>query len=244
MKIRTFFAVLLCKLARGLLRLLRRGGTAFPGRVALKVYPQVLGVLSRGVRVILVTGTNGKTTSSRMIEQAFADAGLNYFANRSGANLISGITAEFAMHSTLTGSPKCQFAVIECDEAASKTELKYLKPEVIVATNVFRDQLDRCGEIDRVQDAIISGLEHSPESTLIYNADDPLCAIIAEKVENKTIAFGVSEDMHLAQNTVADAQMCQRCSGMFTYDYRQYGQLGTYHCENCGFARQIGRAHV
>ena len=74
MKIRTFFAVLLCKLARGLLRLLRRGGTAFPGRVALKVYPQVLGVLSRGVRVILVTGTNGKTTSSRMIEQAFADA--------------------------------------------------------------------------------------------------------------------------------------------------------------------------
>ena len=65
MKIRTFFAVLLCKLARGLLRLLRRGGTAFPGRVALKVYPQVLGVLSRGVRVILVTGTNGKTTSSR-----------------------------------------------------------------------------------------------------------------------------------------------------------------------------------
>ena len=66
MKIRTFFAVLLCKLARGLLRLLRRGGTAFPGRVALKVYPQVLGVLSRGVRVILVTGTNGKTTSSRM----------------------------------------------------------------------------------------------------------------------------------------------------------------------------------
>ena len=71
MKIRTFFAVLLCKLARGLLRLLRRGGTAFPGRVALKVYPQVLGVLSQGVRVILVTGTNGKTTSSRMIEQAF-----------------------------------------------------------------------------------------------------------------------------------------------------------------------------
>ena len=70
MKIRTFFAVLLCKLARGLLRLLRRGGTAFPGRVALKVYPQVLGVLSQGVRVILVTGTNGKTTSSRMIEQA------------------------------------------------------------------------------------------------------------------------------------------------------------------------------
>ena len=163
MKIRTFFAVLLCKLARGLLRLLRRGGTAFPGRVALKVYPQVLGVLSQGVRVILVTGTNGKTTSSRMIEQAFADAGLNYFANRSGANLISGITAEFAMHSTLTGRPKCQFAVIECDEAASKTVLKYLKPEVIVATNVFRDQLDRYGEITHTLNNILEGIRHTPE---------------------------------------------------------------------------------
>ena len=184
MKIRTFFAVLLCKLARGLLRLLRRGGTAFPGRVALKVYPQVLGVLSRGVRVILVTGTNGKTTSSRMIEQAFADAGLNYFANRSGANLISGITAEFAMHSTLTGRPKCQFAVIECDEAASKTVLKYLKPEVIVATNVFRDQLDRYGEITHTLNNIIEGIHHTPESTLCINADCSLIASIPAQVPN------------------------------------------------------------
>ena len=78
MKIRTFFAVLLCKLARDLLRLLRRGGTAFPGRVALKVYPQVLGVLSQGVRVILVTGTNGKTTSSRMIEQVSTLIAIEY----------------------------------------------------------------------------------------------------------------------------------------------------------------------
>ena len=178
MKIRTFFAVLLCKLARVLLRLLRRGGTAFPGRVALKVYPQVLGVLSQGVRVILVTGTNGKTTSSRMIEQAFADAGLNYFANRSGANLISGITAEFAMHSTLTGKPKCQFAVIECDEAASKTALKYLKPEVIVATNVFRDQLDRYGEITHTLNNILEGIRHTPESTLCINADCSLLSLI------------------------------------------------------------------
>ena len=71
MKIKTFFAVLLCKLARAVIRLLGRGGTAFPGRVALKVCPEVLGVLSKGVRTILITGTNGKTTSARMIEQAF-----------------------------------------------------------------------------------------------------------------------------------------------------------------------------
>ena len=212
MKIRTFFAVLLCKLARGLLRLLRRGGTAFPGRVALKVYPQVLGVLSQGVRVILVTGTNGKTTSSRMIEQAFADAGLNYFANRSGANLISGITAEFAMHSTLTGRPKCQFAVIECDEAASKTVLKYLKPEVIVATNVFRDQLDRYGEITHTLNNILEGIRHTPESTLCINADCSLIASIPAQVPNPVVRFGVNVPLggdDMAE--ISDAPLCIHC---------------------------------
>ena len=239
MKIRTFFAVLLCKLARGLLRLLRRGGTAFPGRVALKVYPQVLGVLSRGVRVILVTGTNGKTTSSRMIEQAFADAGLNYFANRSGANLISGITAEFAMHSTLTGRPKCQFAVIECDEAASKTVLKYLKPEVIVATNVFRDQLDRYGEITHTLNAIREGITHVPNATLCLNADCSLTASLAEDgIPNPVIRFGVNVPIYSeTAHELSDAVYCIHCKTQYEYDYRTYGHLGGFRCPKCGYHR-------
>ena len=217
MKIRTFFAVLLCKLARGLLRLLRRGGTAFPGRVALKVYPQVLGVLSRGVRVILVTGTNGKTTSSRMIEQAFADAGLNYFANRSGANLISGITAEFAMHSTLTGRPKCQFAVIECDEAASKTVLKYLKPEVIVATNVFRDQLDRYGEIDITVDLLNKAIDMASGVKLILNGDDPLTAQFGDGRDAKY--FGISEQVLPQTDDTKEGRFCIKCGHEQKYNY-------------------------
>lgn len=239
MKIRTLFAVLLCKLARGLLRLLRRGGTAFPGRVALKVYPQVLGVLSQGVRVILVTGTNGKTTSSRMIEQAFADAGLNYFANRSGANLISGITAEFAMHSTLTGRPKCQFAVIECDEAASKTVLKYLKPEVIVATNVFRDQLDRYGEITHTLNNILEGIRHTPESTLCINADCSLIASIPAQVPNPVVRFGVNVPLGGDDLTeISDAPHCIHCKTEYVYDYRTYGHLGAFRCPKCGYHRE------
>ena len=239
MKIQTFFAVLLCKLARGLLRLLRRGGTAFPGRVALKVYPQVLGVLSRGVRVILVTGTNGKTTSSRMIEQAFADAGLNYLANRSGANLISGITAEFAMHSTMTGRPKCQFAVIECDEAASKTVLKYLKPEVIVATNVFRDQLDRYGEITHTLNAIREGITHVPNATLCLNADCSLTASLAEDgIPNPIIRFGVNVPIYSeTAHELSDAVYCIHCKTQYEYDYRTYGHLGGFRCPKCGYHR-------
>ena len=119
MKIRVILAMLICKALRLASRILHRGGTAMPGRVALKLCPGLLGVLAENVKVVAITGTNGKTTSARMVEAAFADEGKNYFANRSGANLISGITTEFAMNSTLTGRCRREYAVIECDEAAA-----------------------------------------------------------------------------------------------------------------------------
>ena len=117
-KLRIFLALIVCRLARAAIRLLGRGGTDLPGRLALKICPDLLGVLAKTVTVVIVTGTNGKTTTSRMIEQAFLDAGISYFANKTGANLISGITAEFAVHSTLGGKCKYTHAVIESDEAA------------------------------------------------------------------------------------------------------------------------------
>ena len=140
-------AVLACKLCRSLIRLLGRGGTDFPGRVALKLCPNLLGELAKNVTTVIVTGTNGKTTTSRMIEQSWQDAGISYFANKSGANLLSGVTAEFAVHSTLTGRCKYPYALIEADEAALKFISKYVDAKVIVFTNVFRDQLDRYGEV-------------------------------------------------------------------------------------------------
>lgn len=245
MKIRTFFSVLLCKLARMIIRLLGRGGTAFPGRVALRVYPEILGVLSQGVRTILITGTNGKTTSARMIEQAFADEHLNYFSNKSGANLISGITAEFAMHSTLTGRPKCEYAVIECDEAASKTVLQYLKPEIIVATNVFRDQLDRYGEITHTLNNIIEGIRHSPDSTLCLNSDCSLIASIPAQVPNPVVLFGVNIALDTDGLTeISDAPHCIHCKTEYEYDFRTYGHLGSFRCPKCGYQRQTPQIAV
>jgi UDP-N-acetylmuramate-alanine ligase len=143
MNLRAILAILLCKFLRFVSRVLHRGGTAMPGRFALKVCPNLLSILSRDVKTVAITGTNGKTTSSRMVEQAFADAGLSYFANRSGANLISGITTEFVMNSTLGGKPKKEYAVIECDEAAARRTFGQLRPKVVMVTNLFRDQLDR-----------------------------------------------------------------------------------------------------
>ncbi|MFR6376945.1 MAG: hypothetical protein ACLUN5_10945 [Oscillospiraceae bacterium] len=129
MKLRVMTAVLACKLCRALIRLLGRGGTDFPGRVALKLCPNLLGELARNVTTVIVTGTNGKTTTSRMIEQSWQDAGISYFANKSGANLLSGVTAEFAVHSTLTGRCRYSHALIESDEAALKFISKYRRRE-------------------------------------------------------------------------------------------------------------------
>ena len=238
MKIQTFFAVLLCKLARGLLRLLRRGGTAFPGRVALKVYPQVLGVLSRGVRVILVTGTNGKTTSSRMIEQAFADAGLRYFSNKSGANLLTGIIAVFAQHATLSGRCPYTHALIECDEAAFRRTSEYLPVECLVVNNIFRDQLDRYGEITHTLNAIREGITHVPNATL--------CASLAEDgIPNPVIRFGVNVPIYSeTAHELSDAVYCIHCKTQYEYDYRTYGHLGGFRCPKCGYHREAPQVAV
>ena len=184
MKIRVMLSVLACKFSRFALRLLGRGGTDFPGRVALKLCPNVLGHLAKNVTTIIVTGTNGKTTTARMIEQALADSGISYFANKSGANLLSGVTAEFAMHSSMTGKCKYEYAVIEADEAAFKMIGKLVDPKVVVVTNVFSDQLDRYGDIGQTLENIRIGISNSKRAVLCLNADDSLSGSLAEGVDN------------------------------------------------------------
>ena len=181
MRLRTRLAVLVCKASGAVLRRLGRGGTNLPGKLALKIDRNILGELARGVKVTVVTGTNGKTTTSRMIEQAFSDAGLKYFSNKSGANLLTGIIAVFAQHSTLSGRCPYTHALIECDEAAFRKTSEYLPVECLVVNNIFRDQLDRYGEITHTLNAIREGITHVPNATLCLNADCSLTASLAEE---------------------------------------------------------------
>ncbi len=176
-------------------------------------------------------GTNGKTSTNNLLADAFEAAGRTIICNRTGANLAAGIA------SALLQQPAAQWGVFECDELWLAHVLPRLRSNYVLLLNLFRDQLDRCGEIDRIQTSIAGALAASPDTVLIYNADDPLCARIADTVDNRSIPFGLAESMDLAQNTVADAQMCQKCDGMIQYRYRQYGQLGDYFCERCDFAR-------
>lgn len=238
MKLKVFLSVLACKLCRFTIRLLGRGGTDFPGRVALKLCPNLLGYLAKGVTTVIVTGTNGKTTTSRMIEQAMSDSGISFFANKSGANLLSGVTAEFAMHSALSGRCKYPYALIESDEVAFKAISKYVDAKVVVVTNVFRDQLDRYGEITHTLENIKIGISNCKNATLCINADDSLSRSIADEVENPVLFYGVDTPIYASRVAeLSDAPYCIKCKHEYTYDYVTYGHLGGYRCTNCGYSR-------
>ena len=211
----------------------RRPAANFPGKVALYIDPDIIGdmkgKLARGS--VMVVGTNGKTTTTNLLADALEAAGQRVACNRTGANLDSGIAT------TLLHADAADWGVFECDEMYLVKTLPYLQANYVVLLNLFRDQLDRVGEIDHVQESIAEAFRRSPETVLIYNADDPLCTAIADAVPNARIAFGLAESLGLAQNSVIDAQMCQRCSGMLSYRFRQYGQLGDFHCDSCDFGR-------
>lgn len=239
MNLRAILAILLCKALRLVSRLLHRGGTAMPGRWALKLCPNLLELLAKDVKSVAITGTNGKTTSARMIEQAFSEKGLNYFANRSGANLISGITTEFVMNATLTGKPLKEYAVIECDEAAARKVFSQLKPRVVVVTNLFRDQLDRYGEVTHTLENIRVAMQGAPEAVLCLNADCSLTASLADDLPNKVVYFGIDKGAAPSRPKpeISDATHCIRCKTEYEYDYISYGHLGGFRCPKCGYRR-------
>lgn len=236
-----FTACLACKTAHFLLRLFKRGGTALPGKIALRICPDALSALAVNFKVAAVTGTNGKTTTCRMLETGFRMAGYTVFVNHSGANLLSGITTGFILNSTLLGRPKCEWAIVECDEAASVRAFGEMRPRVVLVTNLFRDQLDRYGEISHTRDCILNGLKKSPESTVCLNADCSLTSSMAEEIENHVRYFGIERgavNIIPQPSGVPDATHCIRCGTKYDYSYVVYAHLGGYRCPQCGYHRK------
>lgn len=212
---------------------LHRPGENFPGKIGLYLDPRLIADLSGRIREgsIVVVGTNGKTTVTNMLADAFEAAGKTVACNRTGANLDSGIAT------ALLHTHEADWGVFESDELWLSHVAPQLRPRYVILLNLFRDQLDRMGEIDHIQESIVQALRATPETALVYNCDDPLCQAIANRVGNAKIPFGIGEDLVLRQNAVADAGICQQCNGMLEYAWRQYGQLGAYRCPQCGFNR-------
>ena len=236
-KLRVFLACSASRLSRALLRLLGRGGTALPGKIALRTCPDLMGELGRGVETVIVTGTNGKTTTCGMLRHMLDRTETPYFSNRSGANLTSGITAEFIENADLLGRPKKKLAVIECDEGNFPAAAEALQPRAVVVTNLFRDQLDRYGEVTHTRNYLAEGIKKAPQSVLCLNADCSLTASLGDGVPNRTVYYGLNSVIGQSVPNVSDAPHCLRCGARYAYRRHTYAHLGDWYCPQCGAHR-------
>ena len=218
----------------GIVNVLHRGGGNAPGAVALRLAPNAIAALGAQLEgSVMVTGTNGKTTTTGLLADALAAGGRRVCCNRAGNNMASGIAAALVEGRREHPDLGC----FECDELYTVRVLPQLRPRALVLLNLFRDQLDRYGEIDHTQDVIAEALRRSPETALVFNADDPLCAAIAERVENPCLPFGIDEPTELEADRISDSRFCARCNAPLDYEYVHYGQLGSYRCPACGWSR-------
>ena len=234
--IQTVLSVASCKLTRGVLRRTGRGGTALPGIVAMKISKNILTVPAQDMEIVVVTGTNGKTTTCNMIEHALTENGHDCHRDKSGANLLHGIASDLICDTNWLGKPKNRYAVLEVDEAALKQVVPLIRPKVIVVTNLFTDQADRFGGVENTRKEILKGIKRSPDSVLVLNAEDTQSASLALGVPNKVIYYGLEETVGVqGKIDLADAGKCPKCGGEYEYDYHIYAHLGGFRCKKCDY---------
>ena len=212
----------------------RGGGTTLPGKLLWKLDPDAVNALAAKLErgVALVSATNGKTTTTAMAARILGkDHRLAW--NRAGANLLSGIG------SALLSANRAELGLFEVDEGALPEAIARTQPRVLALANLFRDQLDRYGELELVAERWRSAVAALPEDTvLVVNADDPVVADLAEG-RSKAMRFGLDDPRHAraAVQHAADSKYCVRCGTPYAYAAAYVGHLGDYTCPACGHAR-------
>jgi len=216
------------------------GGTSLPGMIARRIDPNVLKsvVGASKAKKIVITGSNGKTTTARMTA-AIADAsGRRVSQNRTGSNLLQGITSVAVNFADMFGRLDSDVLLFEIDEATIPLAVPEIQPDVVVITNIFRDQLDRYGELYAVARALNTMLENLPESaTILLNGNDPQVASFGENAKAKRIFFGLEtkEVGTPVPEQSADIIRCIRCNSDLVYEVAYMSHLGIYRCPNCGY---------
>ena len=235
------------------MRLIGRNATTLPGAVVYKICRRLPEFLTRGQDVTLVTGTNGKTTTVRILCSIYKSNGYKVITNISGANMIAGIVTAMmesmkvsmirkAHKSNVMDFKKEKIKIIlEIDEAVFAKYSNELNPSVIAVTNLFRDQLDRYGELSKTRELIRSGILKASKSKIVLCADDSLTASLGVGVEKRVLYAGVNTDsMNIKQENIKDnpeAGNCVFCSEKYIYEGRTFGHLGDYNCPGCFFKR-------
>ena len=242
MDLRLTFAISIGKAISIFNKISGTGGTAAPGLFALKIDPNLVRKLTKKLPFgnLVISGTNGKTTTTRLTSNIL-ETKFKIVNNRQGSNLLRGIASTLITRSDLVGNLDANLGIWEVDEGTLPEVAQNTNPKLICLLNLFRDQLDRYGEVDTTRQKWQKSLtEQNQGPTLILNADDPQIAFIGEKLK-KTMYFGINQtEFNLPQiPQVADIKYCLNCASKLNYKAQLTSHMGHYFCTKCKFKRPI-----
>ena len=215
-------------------------GTSFIGMIMLKLYPDFLRHTSKYIKKekIAVTGTNGKTTTSGILSHILESQGNSVIHNEKGANMLTGIANTMAL--SIYPFKRFDYTVLESDEAYLSKLYDYLDTNYLIVTNLFRDQLDRYGELNTTAKKIQEAINKNPNIKLILNADDPIVVNFRATGDVPPIYFGFENIEFMDKNIESKAPLelfnCSECGAVLKYSKRFYAQQGHYYCD-CGYKR-------
>lgn len=213
-------------------------GSSLPGKIALRLDKNILSKIKLPENIIMVTGSNGKTSTTEMIYNVLKENGYNVGCNKEGSNQIEGVTTMILNNCTLFGKVKKDILVIESDERYLRHTCKYIKPKYLVVTNLYRDQMTRNGHPELIYDIIKEAV--TDDMHLILNTDEPLSSLYGYKRENVTYIGINKNELDKTENTSPynDGTYCPNCKNKLEYEYYHYDHIGSYKCSNCGHCRK------
>ncbi len=232
-----FFIILLSKFIYWVGKLVGKG-SSLPGKIALKLDKNILKKIKLPENIVVVTGSNGKTSTVEMIYKILSNSGFSVGCNLEGSNQTEGVTTMILRNSNLKGEVKKDVLVIESDERYLRHTLKNFKAKYLVVTNLYRDQMTRNGHPEVIYDIINEAIDN--DMHLILNTDDPLSSLYGYKRENVTY-FGMNKNaLSKEENFSAynDGKYCPNCKSVMNYDYYHFNHIGSYKCPKCGHCRK------
>lgn len=235
MSLRSQLATIVGKSSQWFLQTFLKGGSSLPGKLALKIDPNILDKLAKDYEVIVVTGTNGKTLTTALTVNILKQEYTTVLTNTTGANMAQGIVSTFLSAKNKKGQKK--FAVLEIDEASLSKVTEHIKPKLFLFTNIFRDQMDRYGEIYTTYKLIVDGAAKAPEATILCNGDLPIFNSVETVNPREYFGFNHQNDSEMLAHYNTDGVLCPNCHHILHYKMITYSNLGNYYCPNCDFKR-------
>lgn len=240
MNLRRIAAVWASKLTAKICRMLGKQGVTWAGKIALAIDPKILSELAKDVRekIFVVCGTNGKTTTNNLLCSALESQNKKVICNHTGSNMLNGCVASFVLSAKWNGRLDADYACIEVDEASTLRIFPHFKPDFCVLTNLFRDQLDRYGEIDITMNLLRDAMHMAPQMKVIVNADDALSVCVTQESGNQYVTYGIGEKVYEESiNEIKEGRFCKKCGAKMEYNFYHFSQLGDYYCSHCDFKR-------